>query len=420
FLPIATLQIQSAAFRFLIDVRNDSTERKRIISNIYFFLVPSSFFSLLILFFFLYKIEFLTRLLIVIYFFVDIIMMGTQQIIRGLSNNKLFSISAIIQSVVNMILIVLTISIAEQGLNGILISIIVATTISVFVLIVKGGVITEIDFRLISIDIIKQMLGYSWPMIPNTLSNWVLSMSDRLVLTVFIGIEAIAVYGVANKIPQLLGTIQGTFIFAWQENASLVVSDNDAEKYYSDMFDHIYCIVMGFLAVLIGAAPILFKVLIRGDYGDAYPQMSILFLGIFFNMISAFLGGIYVAHKRTKNVGITTMIAAICNLAIDLALVNYIGIYAASVSTVFSYLFLVIYRMHDIKKFQTMIYKYGKIAYTLAILLGMCVICWINLTLLNFFNFAIGFIFAIILNWNLIKTLWSRFIRKCSIMSTLP
>ena len=34
FLPVATLQIQSAAFRFLIDVRKEKKETKRIITNI--------------------------------------------------------------------------------------------------------------------------------------------------------------------------------------------------------------------------------------------------------------------------------------------------------------------------------------------------------------------------------------------------
>ena len=50
-LPTVTLQIQAAAFRFLIDVRDDEEKVKEIVTNIVVFVIPTSLFSLLILFF---------------------------------------------------------------------------------------------------------------------------------------------------------------------------------------------------------------------------------------------------------------------------------------------------------------------------------------------------------------------------------
>lgn len=402
-LPVVTLQIHSGAFRFLIDCRDNPIEKKRVITIIYLFLIPVSLATVIILFFFLPSISLSSRILVAIYFFVDIFIITTQQIIRGLSKNKLYSASAVIQSVVNTILVVLLIGIGDKGLDGVLLSFILATTLGIIVLLVKGGIIQEIDIKLRSANTLKQLLSYSWPMIPNTLSNWVLAASDRFVLTAFMGIEAVAIYAAANKIPQLFTSVQGTFIFAWQENASLALSDSDVEKYYSDMFDKILCILTGIMAGLIGATPILFWLLIRGDYADAYPQMPILFMGLFFSALASFLGGIYVAHKRTKNVGITTMLAAACNLIIDLVLVKSVGVYAASISTLVSYLLLAIYRMHDVKKFQTVSYKYKKVIVCLAILASMCVICWINNFSLNIVNFIIGCVFAVFLNRKLVK-----------------
>lgn len=412
FLPIATLQIQSAAFRFLIDCRDDVNERKRVISNIYGFLIPISVLALTILFFALHKISFVTRILIVGYFFVDILMSATQQIVRGLSENKLYSMSSVIQSIVNMLLVVLTVSIARQGLNGVLVSVIVATIVSIVLLTVKSGILRDIDFRLKSVSLVKKMLGYSWPMIPNTLSSWVLSTSDRLVLTGFMGLEAVATYAAANKIPMLFTSVQGTFIFAWQENASLALSDSDVEKYYSNMFDRVFSILSGIMALLIGTTPILFWLLIRGNYGDSYPQMPILFMGVFFSAISSFMGGIYVAHKRTKNVGLTTMLAAVCNLAIDLGTVQSIGIYAASISTLVSYTLLSIYRMHDVKSFQKISYNYSKIGISITVLAGMCILCWVNTFTINIINVVIGIIFAFLLNKELFKSIIRAIISK--------
>lgn len=405
-LPITTLQIHSAAFRFLIDCRDNSKEKKGVITNIYAFIIPISLLTLLIFYLVLWKINWLTRVLIVFYFYTDTLGIATQQIVRGLSENKLYSASAVIQSLTHLVLIVIVVGYGNKGINGVLISLIIATGISIIFLVKKTGIIKEIDLSLASFRTIRQMLSYSWPMIPNTLSSWILNASDRFVLTAFMGLEAVAIYAAANKIPQLLTTAQGTFIFAWQENASLALTDENVEKYYSDMHDNIFCILSGIMALLIGTTPVLFYLLIKGDYSDAYQQMPILFMGMFFSSIASFLGGIYIAHKRTKNVGITTMLAAGCNLVINLTTVQYIGIYAASISTLISYLLLATYRMYDVKKFQNITYNYMKIALCLAILTIMCILCWFNTFVINLLNFILGCIFALFLNRKILIGIW--------------
>lgn len=405
-LPILTLQIHSAAFRFLIDCRDNPKGKKRVITNIYVFIIPISILALLIFYLVLWKINWQTRMLIILYFFADTLSIATQQVVRGISKNKLYSASAVIQSLIHMFLIVVVVGYGDKGINGVLISLITATGISIIFLVKKTGIIKEINFSLVSFSTIRQMLSYSWPMIPNTLSSWILSASDRFVLTGFMGLEAVAIYAAANKIPQLLTTVQGTFIFAWQENASLALTDKNVDKYYSDMFDTIFCILSGIMALLIGTTPILFYLLIKGDYSDAYPQMPVLFMGMFFSAISSFLGGIYIAHKRTKNVGITTMLAAGCNLVINLTTVQYIGIYAASISTLISYLLLAIYRMCDVKKFQNIYYNHIKIMTCIVILVIMCILCWFNSFAINFLNFILGCIFALFLNRKILIGIW--------------
>lgn len=405
FLPVATLQIQSAAFRFLIDVREDEKETKRIITNIISFILPTSLIALTILYLCLGNVSPVIRWLICLYFFSDILMLSTQQIVRGLSNNKLYSASSVTISFSNMLLIVLTISVGKQGLVGVLVSITIATTIGLILLLVKGHILSRIDFSLLSKKTLLEMLSYSWPMIPNSLSNWVLSFSDRAVLTAFMGLEANAIYSVANKIPALFTTVQGTFVFAWQENASLASKDSDADTYYAEMFDSIFGILVGIMALLIAATPILFWLLIRGDYKEAYYQMPILFMGMLFSSMASFIGGIYVAHKKTRSVGVTTIFAAACNLVIDLVFVHKIGIFAASISTLVSYVFLTIYRMVDVQKFQKVKFNTGRFCLLIALLVLMCAICWIDTVALNVLNIILGCIIAVVVNRKIMKSI---------------
>lgn len=405
FLPVATLQIQSAAFRFLIDVREDEKETKRIITNIISFILPTSLIALTILYLCLGNVSLVIRWLICLYFFSDILMLSTQQIVRGLSNNKLYSASSVTISFSNMLLIVLTISVGKQGLVGVLASITIATTIGLILLLVKGHILSRIDLSLLSRKTLLEMLSYSWPMIPNSLSNWVLSFSDRAVLTAFMGLEANAIYSVANKIPALFTTVQGTFVFAWQENASLASKDSDADTYYAEMFDSIFGILVGIMALLIAATPILFWLLIRGDYKEAYYQMPILFMGMLFSSMASFIGGIYVAHKKTRSVGVTTILAAACNLVIDLVFVHKIGIFAASISTLVSYVFLTIYRMVDVQKFQKVKFNTGRFCLLIALLALMCAICWIDTVALNVLNIILGCIIAVVVNRKIMKSI---------------
>ena len=177
------------------------------------------------------------------------------------------------------------------------------------------------------------------------------------------------------------------------------------------MFKSITNFLAGGLAVLIGCSPVIFDLLIKGDYGDAYPQTAILYLAIFFSCLSSFLAGIYAANMKTVNVGITTIVAAICNIAIDFIFINRIGLYAASISTLVSYILLTVYRMINVQKFQ-------KIKFDIRILvvdtLVLCVmIClFIHNTLWgNVLNFIIGIGVAILLNKDILGLIIKKLMR---------
>ena len=411
-LPIATLQIQSAAFRFLIDCRGNKEKSAQIISNIFVVTVPISVIVSCITAFLWKDISLLNKILFGMYLVGDILYITVSQITRGLSYNKLYSISSVIVSVVNGISVVFVLQVKNTGLSGAIFSLALADFVATAYLTVKIKLFEYLERKAISLSKIKELISYSWPMIPNNLSNWVLKLSDRLIITAVLGVEANAVYAVANKIPNLLSIAQSIFVMAWQENASIAVGDKDAGAYYSKMFNRVLTMMFGFTAILIGFTPVIFILLIRGDYFDAYVQIPILILGMFFYCMSAFQGGIYVAHKRTKSVGITTVAAAVVNLAIDVAFINVLGITAGSVSTLVAYFGLYIYRLIDIKKFQPMEYYVKKQIVYILVLIVMLYICFIKNFYLNIVNGFIGVIFFLIANADLIQKLIRQFVKR--------
>ncbi len=412
FLPIATLQVQTAAFRFLIDCKEDETGKKRVITNVVIFVILSSVLSLTLLFFALYKLDLIVRVLICVYFFTDILLLTFVQVVRGLSNPNLYSLCMSVQPIVNMLLVVVLVYFVDGGLIGALIAMAASTTAALILVVARGRILCNIDCRLLSKSMLKELIDYSWPMIPNSLSLWMLHFSDRLVLLQFVGIEANAIYGAANKIPSMYSLANSAFTLAWQENASVNLKDEDSAAYYGKMFDNILRILAGILAMLIVMTPILFIVLIKGDYDAAYGQMAFLLMAMFFSSISSFLGGIYVAHKRTKNVGGTTIIAAIINLVIDFALVHFLEIYAASISTLVAYVFLALYRMKNIQSFQKIKFNYASMLRYIAVLVVMSILLWLDVWYLNVVNVILGITFAVVLNRAIIKNIWKMVCKK--------
>lgn len=389
-LPAATLQIQAAAFRFLIDVRGDKKEEKTIITNIFVFIVPTSLIALIILYFCLFQLEPLIRIFICLYFFSDIFVSATRQVYRGLNNNLDYSISAIISALGKLVFSIIFVYWIRAGLLGTVISLFAASFFSFIYLLFKAKLYSYINFQYIDKNILKEMLKYSWPMVPNSMSAWVMNVSDRLVVTAFMGISANATYAVANKIPSLLNLVQNTFTLAWQENASSVSKDSDASNYYSSMFRTMFDLMSGFVGVLIAMTPLLFKLLIRGDYLEAYFQVPVLFVAMFFFSMSTFLGGIYIAYKQSKSVGVTTTIAACVNLIIDLGAIKWIGLYAASGSTLVSYFCLFAFRIVDVQKIVKVKYSKKHVLTVISLMVFESILCFLQKPFLNIINIVLG------------------------------
>ena len=413
FLPAVTLQIQTAAFRFLIDVRGSQKEESRIITNIFAYTIPISIIALVILFIILVDVSIVERILICAYFISDILANTERQIIRGLSKNKYYSISAILGSFGQLAFVFIFVFVLKKGLVGATLSLALCTFCEASYLLVKGKIYNYIDVQQVESAYIKELLKYSWPMVPNSMSMWVMRVSDRIVVSIFMGVSANAVYAVANKIPAILTIAQNTFNMAWQENASIVSRDRDAEEYYCKMFGLLFDFMAGMFGLLVAATPVLFRILVRGDYSEAYVQIPILFLAMFFFSLAGYIGGIYVAYKKTASVGITTAVASVCNLVIDVLLINKIGLYAASGSTLISYIFLCLYRMADVRKFVNIRYNWKHIIIVLVVLSGMSVLSMIQIAVLDWINVFTAIILYLVLDGKMTITLIKKLCVRC-------
>ncbi|WP_027438519.1 lipopolysaccharide biosynthesis protein [Lachnospira multipara] len=409
-LPVATLQIQTAAFRFLIDVRDDEEEIKKIISSIIVFTFITSLIALVVVFLCLYKEDLYLRFLICLYYLADIFVNTLRQICRGLGKNGEYSKSIIVSSFSTLVFIIALVFILSWGLIGVVASSFLSSFIAFIYLFFKIKLYRFFSMSFFNKEILKKMLSYTIPLIPNSISGWLMRLADRLVVTVFMGVSANAVYSLACKIPNLIDNLQNTFVLAWQENASIVSKDSDAGEYYTRVFHMLFNLITGSLGLLIAISPVLFKLLIKGDYEEAYFQMPILFMAMFFLGLSTFLGGIYLAFKKTKSIGLTTTVAAVINLVFDISLIRYLGLYAASISTMLAYIFLFLFRIIDVQKIIRIRVNISHMILMIIILLIECGIfyldkIYLDTVYLKLVNCLIAVVLFLGTNWEFIRML---------------
>ena len=346
--PIIILRFDSAVFRFLIDAREDKKEKNNIITNTFLvFIVQIMIFVILFLVLSrFFKFEYL------IYIILNVIFMAIAQVLmqmaRGVGDNLGYAISSIIAGGITIITNLICIFKFKLGGESILISAILANASCAAFLSVKNKFYKNINKP--QKQTMKKMLKYSIPMIPDGLSWWIVNASDRTLISIFLGNSMNGIYSVSCKFSNILSSFVQIFNMSWQENASLHINDKDNVEYFSKVLNQVYKLFFFICILILYCIPFVFKFMIGKSYQEAYKYIPILLSGNLYNCIAIILGGIYIARKETKKVAKTTMLGAVLNLIIDLILIKFIGIWAAAISTMISYMFLVLYRYIDIKK----------------------------------------------------------------------
>lgn len=402
---IITLQIHQAVFRFLIDVRGKEDEKSYITNTIFFELFPAIIASVIFGFTF-YTLPIVSRLLIAVYSFINIQFVVFGQIARGLGRNLIYSIGAIINTVLNLIMVLVLMVGRGLGFNGLFISLNLAFLTGTVFTMIACRIPQKIDLQLLNKSKLKELLSYSWPMVPNTLSIWTVNTFAKWVIRFFLGLEMNAVFAVAGKIPNIFNFAYSTFNMAWQESASIAVSDNDKDAYYSKVFNAFLYFITGIVLLLIAATPLLFKILIKGSYDEAYEQIPILFISVYFSSIAMFFGSMYIAHKMTKSVGISSALAALVTCVLNLLLIKPLGLYAASLSMVFSFMVLAVYRGADLHRKKIVQIKYDPIVTPLCFVLVLisAVLCYMQSFWPNIINMILALVSFTILNRDLLRS----------------
>ena len=349
--PIITLLMEESMFRYLIDA-DSKIQRKRIISQtiIYTFFGTVLFTILAAVIMNIWTEYSAAYITAIITFVISNILIGLSNALsRGLGKIKLYSVSNFILGISTIILNIVFILGINAGAEGLLWANTIAnslTAIVIFAILKLPTYIGKLNKPLM-IDMIK----YSVPLVPNSISWSIINMSNRLILTNMVNSAANGIYAMASKFPNIISVVYGYFYTAWKESAARIVKEDNKNDYYNSIYHDAKRFLYAITICLIAAMPFVFPIFINETYDEAYIYIPIIMIATYYSNLSSFYGGIFSAYKDTKIMGSTTIVAAILNVVIMCVFVNQFKIYAACFSMLIANLIVYFYRKKKLKKY---------------------------------------------------------------------
>lgn len=401
--PILTMKISDATYRWIIGKKENEVPY---ISATYRLLVRNCIVAALTILIINHFVPIWHCYYFVAILIGDRILECLQKLLRGLKNQKLFAASGVFHTAVFVGLNVVKVCFLHKGVTALLESSVISLYASICLILILEKRVRTVDFKGDARPLQKEMLKYSIPLVPSTLSWWVMSASDRYVIRWLIGAAANGIYSVSYKFPSVVQMVFTMFNNSWTDMALAQLKKGDeSEKYAKSIFKQLYTISFSLSFVLIPFTKVVMKVILSQKYKIAANYMGFLYLGTVFQGLSTFCNIGYLQGKKTSGAAKTSIAGAAVNLGIDLVFIRYIGLYAAAISTFVGYFVMWLMRMKDIK--QTFPIHVDKKNFAVYTAIGICLAIataktpiWADLALTAVF--AVLFIF---LNKSLIRTL---------------
>lgn len=347
--------------------------------------------------------------LFVLYFFVVTLQTVLSQFVKGIEKVTVYASSGVLHTVTSITFNILFLVVFKIGINGYLLSMVLSNAITIVYLFLGAELWRYvIPPKEVSCELIRKMLQYCLPMIPNSLSWWVSNSSDKYMLTFFCGVATTGVYSVSQRIPSLFATISTIFISSWQISAI----DDFGSKESIGFYSRIYRIYSTFNILVLSGLILLVKPLARflfsKSFFDGWQFVPVLLMAFLFQAMSSYLGTIYTSAKKTKMLFVSTIVAAMANIALNAILIPVLGAQGAAIATFASYFIVWLMRLIDTRKIIKLeiAYKTDIISYLLLVA-QICIV--VSDSSFMYFGSCVVFALLTVLNYSVIKEIIMKF-----------
>lgn len=396
--PLITIQISDGVYRFLLEVEEEKTHKKIVSTALGVLLLCYAIFAIIasvlnLWIDYAYFYEFIIlQLTSCLYVF-------TQQLFRGLKNNKWYGIMGAINTLLILSLTVLFIVVLQQGVRGLLIVLIITQIITIILALLFSKISFGVSLYSINRVEAKRLIVYSWPLLPNALSWWLIDLGNRYIILIFLNEQYNGVYAIAARYAGIVAIVNSVFILTWQDY--VISTDKNSTNFnLSKAFNRFIILELSLIISLSTLSKTIVQFTTPNSYHDAGNYLSILLMSTGLSAFCAFLGAVYLKQKNTKGIFATTIIGALVNIVFSIIFIKSLELYAVAIGSLLGFLITLCLRLSYFK-IQV---NYQKLFFLLVV---FCVIFTIQFvyysTTLSFLLFIIVSVLFLVSNKSFLK-----------------
>jgi len=253
----------------------------------------------------------------------------------------------------------------------------------------------HLSLKYVSKNEIYDILKYAIPILPYAFSLYAINMTDKLFIKHFLGLNEVAVYGVAFTFIAAISIFSSSIDMAWGPYFYKNIKDKPKEH-----FSRIITIVYGLLA-FVAMFIILFAneivTLVYGlEYIDAGAILSILMFGAF--IYAFYFFPVKSINYKRKNLytAILAAVVMVANIVLNYIFIINFGIMGAAIATTLSNFIFVIVLILIAEKVFPIYYEYKSLFFILlAVLLSLIISIYFDFSISEKVIFLIIFTLVI-------------------------
>ncbi len=203
--------------------------------------------------------------------------------------------------------------------------------------------------------ILKEMIQYGLPLAISNILTTVLTLSDRHIINQYQNLGEVAGYGMAFKVANLLQMVVVASLITSYSNYFFKTLHNSDSMAFFRKFTNFYTVLLTFggLGIVLFSPEIVYVVSMGSEFFQASVFLvPILIAGLIFSGLRQLFTLPLNKHKKTRLISIILVVSAVINIAANFLLVPEYGKTGASVSTLFSQLFALLWFIYAIKKLE--------------------------------------------------------------------
>ncbi|NQT25202.1 oligosaccharide flippase family protein [candidate division KSB1 bacterium] len=296
--------------------------------------------------------------------FADALVLMPFLVLRAEEKSTQFIVFKSLNIIINLGLNILLVGVLKKGLDGIFLSNLAASGITLVLMIPAIRPWLRLVFKT---DRLKSLLAFGLPYIPSALSVIVMDQVSRFFLDRLLGKEATGIFSASYKLGMFMALVVAAFRFAWHPFFLSVSKQKDASQIYARVLTYFifvlgtcYLSIAFFLREIVQIS--LFNVRLFGEgFEGGLAIVPIVMLAyVFYGLYVNFVVGIYL-EKKSKLLPLITGAGCLTSLIANAVLIRTSGLVGAAWASVLAYAVMALSLYFVNRKLIQIPYEWGRV-----------------------------------------------------------